>query len=136
MTFNQILINQYSQKLISPPQKIYGWFDNLSKIEKKECLSELFFMVKQAHPNYEDLLLAIEKAPVNARCTPAMMLKNEQKPFLTFGVEILNLPPTESRNSFSILLELFVIADSKRKIICGDSCNHWWHKDLSRYKTI
>lgn len=135
MNFTQMVINQFSQHLITE-EKVYDWFDTRSAAEKKEIVRELFQMVKQAHPDNGDLLLAIEKAPVKKRCTPAVMLQNPQRPFLTFGMDIVDLPITEIRNSFLILLNLFVIADTRRKIQCGDSCSHWWHKDLSQYKTI
>ena len=135
MQEDQILINQYAQDLVNEAE-MQQWFSFLSLPRKREILQNLFFMIGQAHPSYKDLETAIDAAPVRKRCTPAVMLQNKQKPFLTFHHEIIALPGPELMNSFLILIHLFYIADHNRRQACGTSCNHWWHKDLSSYHIL
>lgn len=106
-----------------------SWFGSLDPSIHTQVLRELTTMTIQSHPTYDEVDKALAKSGVNPTSTPYVLAK--KKPFHLNVSKIANLPATENRNSFRVLLSIFREADSRRKTLeCGTSCNHWWHKDL------
>ena len=58
--------------------------------------------------------------------TPVVLLKTLTLKNAINKIE--NLPDSELRKSFIILLTIFKMADSyRREIICKNACSHEWH---------
>ncbi len=123
-------MNQFTQKIHSL-EEMNKWFESYDLLDKKAILCNLFNMVVQAHPTYEELVSSIEA--LNKRNSPsAVKLLNKSKPFCKYGYEICTLPERELTIGFDILLVTLATADGRRKQSeSPDKCNHWWHKDLS-----
>ena len=136
MTIDEaIFLNQFSQGLHSLDE-MNDWFEKYDIENKRNVMADLFYMVLQAHPDYDD----IESAALflkKSRTSSAVMLLNRNKPFSKFGYKICDLPEKELINGFDILLLVLSRADNRRKSRENPGeCSHWWHKDLSDKKYV
>lgn len=107
------------------------WFETYDLSNKRDIIGNLFYMVIQAHPTYDEIELSALSLR-KEKSTSAVMLLNKNKPFSKFGYKICDLPEKELLNGFDILLLTLSKADNRRKNEEDpDMCSHWWHKDLS-----
>lgn len=126
----EIILNQFSQRIYSLDEMNY-WFETYDLSNKRDIMGNLFYMVIQAHPTYDEIELSALSLR-KEKSTSAVMLLNKNKPFSKFGYKICDLPEKELLNGFDILLLTLSKADNRRKNEEDpDRCSHWWHKDLS-----
>lgn len=131
-----ILINQFVQG-IKDLEYIHMWFNNLCLLEKRQSLINIWNLIIQSHPLYEDIEKAIILSKRKASSTPAVMLLNKRKPFFKFGYEVSKLPDNELIKALDILLYTLSLSDNRRKENEDPLlCNHWWHKDLRNEEYI
>ncbi len=126
----EIFLNQFSQNMHSLDE-MNCWFETYDLLNKRDIMENLFNMVIQSHPVYDDIessVLSLDKG----KSSSAVMLLNKNKPFGKHGYLICNLPEKELLNGFDILLLTLSRADNRRKNQeTPNECSHWWHKDLS-----
>ena len=131
----EIFLNQFSQGIHSLDEMNH-WFETHDLQNKRDIMENLFNMVVQSHPRYDDIqesIIYLKKEKTSS----AVMLTNRNKPFEKFGYLICNLPEKELQNGFDILLLTLSKADGRRrKYENADECSHWWHKDLSDEKYL
>lgn len=131
----EIFINQFVQG-IHNLENMNDWFQSYDLSNKRAIMLNLFNMVLQSHPTYDDIehsALQLHKI----KSSSAIMLLDENKPFNKFGYRICDLPENELLNGFGILLLTLSKADNRRKKTENSSeCNHWWHKDLSNQRYL
>jgi hypothetical protein len=108
-----------------------NWFKDLLPEKQFEILREISAYIQQAGARETDVPEAIEKAQVKETYTPCALLKNGRLKMQL--VKVLNLPSAEYLKSFSILISLLSIADTRRRNNqCKDGCSHWWHQPLTK----
>lgn len=106
-----------------------NWFKDLLPDKQFEILGEISTYIQQAGARETDVPEAIEKAQIKETYTPCVLLKNGKLKMQL--AKVLNLPSTEYLKSFSILISLLSIADTRRRNNqCKDGCSHWWHQSL------
>lgn len=131
----EIFINQFTQG-IHNLQEMNEWFESYDLSNKRDLLENLFCMVLQSQPTYDEIetsALYLKKL----RSSSAVILLNRNKPFHKYGYQICNLPEKELLNGFDILILTLAKSDTRRKLEeCGKDCRHWWHKDLSNDKYL
>lgn len=89
----------------------------------------LSMMVKQAHPTRDEALQAIRDSGLRSTFTPCVLLVKGDFPEKNLG-KICSLPEYEHEKAFRLLIEVFRIADKRRREEqCADGCSHWWHQD-------
>lgn len=126
----EIFLNQFTQN-IHTLEEMNLWFKTYDLLNKRDIMRNLFNMVIQSHPTFEDIESSVTSL-YKSKTPSAMILLNKNKPFNKFGYKICELPENELLNGFDILLETLLKSDSRRKNLENDKdCNHWWHKDLS-----
>ncbi|WP_321281236.1 DUF5958 family protein [Marinifilum fragile] len=130
MTEIEIYINKYAQDKLTDSE-IMEWFDSFELSKQKEIRDKLIIFTEQSHPTDEMISTAIQTAPINDTMTPVVIFKTQ-----TFKIamnKIENLPDSELRKSFVIMLNIFKTADMhRRETDCKNGCTHFWHniKDL------
>ena len=123
----EITLNRIRQELIQVDDGL-SWLESLSDTDQRTVLQVLAHSAMQAGATSDDVPQAIANAKIKPTHTPAVLL---QKQTLSVGIsKLLQLPATERKKSFRLLMALFVLADSRRVGSCGEDCSHWWHKDL------
>lgn len=131
----EIFINQFVQQLHTA-DVMEAWFSDRDHADKREVILNLLNMVIQAHPTDEEIELAV--CQLGKENSPsAVKLMNRRKPYRIYGCELADLPEKELKTAFLLLLTVFALADTRRKLTeCKDGCHHWWHKDLSDEATV
>ncbi|MBN2444387.1 MAG: hypothetical protein JXJ04_23695 [Spirochaetales bacterium] len=121
----EIIINKIAQQIITYKEGII-WFTSLEIAKQLEILRMLYYMLIQAGANKNDVNEAISLSKLKNTYTPCVLLQQGE---LRIQIsKILNLPTTEYKKSFLLLISLFIIADNRRrKTECVKGCNHWWH---------
>ena len=125
MTEIEININKYAQNRLTDSE-IMEWFDQFDLSRQKEARDKLIMFVQQAHPSDELITKAIQIAPIKETMTPVVLFKTQ-----TFKVainKIEDLPDSELKKSFIIMLSIFKMADTHRRTTeCKNGCGHNWH---------
>ncbi len=125
MTEIEININKYAQNKLTNSE-IMDWFDQFDLSSQKETRDKLIMFVQQAHPSDELITKAIQIAPIKETMTPVVLFKTQ-----TFKIainKIEDLPDSELRKSFIIMLSIFKTADTyRRETYCKNGCSHFWH---------
>lgn len=124
----EILINQYGQGIVEIDQlmSLFETFDNNSKIS---FLNDVLFFIIQSKPKDDDAESAIMKSNLKPTYTPCVMLK---KGINTNNLmKIIELPESEQKKGFILLLSLFKIAYSRRFEKEKNQPDKWWYWDLS-----
>lgn len=126
VTENEIIINKISQDKIGFDDGL-AWFDKLDLFNQKGIIQKLIYFIQQSHPDKESIDLGLEIAPIIKTMTPAILLKTQEHYNLALN-KIANLPDSEIRKSFIVLISVFKIADKRRRDIwCKNGCTHDWH---------
>lgn len=131
---DQIWINKVAQGFEQMENAIV-WFSDLPEQAKLDVLRYLSYLVIQAGANQEDVTEAVHRAQLKNTLTPCVLL-------LTGVLKIqiskaLQLPASEYRHVFLLLLSIFSVADDRRRREkCKNSCNHWWHQDLQQNEVV
>lgn len=124
----EILINQYGQDVV-PSSELLNLLELLTVSEKKALLNDIVYLILQSKPETNDIPQAIIDSKLKPTYTPCILLKN--------GVanhnlqKIINLPESESKKSFTLLLSLFKIAYQRRFEKEKNVSDKWWYSDLS-----
>ncbi|PKQ60317.1 hypothetical protein BZG02_19900 [Labilibaculum filiforme] len=125
MTDIELNINKYAQNKLTDTD-IMDWFDQLDLSSQKEIRDKLMMFMQQSHPTDELISNAIQTAPIKGTLTPVILFKTQ-----TFNIaisKIVNLPDSELRKSFIIMLSIFKTADTyRRETDCKNGCTHEWH---------
>lgn len=123
----KIFLNQLAQGLISKNTG-ENWFTKLAPKLQLEVLRELIIYTLQAGATENDIDNAINMSKLKHTYTPCVLLKNGR---LNIQLsKLVKLPAAEYLKSFSILISLFSIADSRRfNNQCKNGCSHWWHQN-------
>ena len=127
-----VYLNQVAQNVVTLNDATRE-FRDLDSATRSDVMHRLYLMTHQSHPLPDEVSLAIAQSGLKPTFTPCVMLSGG-------NVEsqlsrIAKLPDNELDNeldkAFLLLLTLFRIADNRRRELCGDNCQHWWHQDLS-----
>lgn len=125
MTEIEININKYAQNILTDSE-IMDWFDQFDLLGQKEIRDKLIMFLQQSHPSDELISNAIQTALIKDTMTPVVLFKTQ-----TFKIainRIKNLPDSELRKSFIIMLSIFKKADTyRRENDCINGCSHFWH---------
>ncbi len=125
MTEIEININKYAQDKLSDSE-IMDWFDRFDLTAQKEIRDKLIMFMQQSHPTDELISTAIKIAPIKETMTPVILFKTQ-----TFKIatnKTVDLPDSELRKSFIIMLSIFKTADTyRRETECRNGCGHEWH---------
>jgi len=125
MTEIEININKYAQDKLTD-SLIMEWFDSFELSKQKEIRDKLIMFMQQSHPSDELISTAIKTAPIKETMTPVVLFKTQA--FKIATNKIVDLPDSELRKSFIIMLNIFKIADTyRRETECRNSCGHEWH---------
>jgi len=125
----EILVNQLAQGIVEM-QAGENWFAGLTESTQRSVLQELNVFIANASPHSEDAAKAVAISGLKPTFTPCVLL--------TTGLsirhqvaKISNLPGAELGKSFSLLIALLAVADTRRRTTKPlDTTNHWWHRDL------
>lgn len=125
MTEIEININKYAQDKLNDSE-IMGWFDRFELSKQKEIRDKLIVFMQQSHPSDELISTAIKTLPIKETMTPVVLFKTQ-----TFKIainKVVDLPDSELRKSFIIMLSIFKTADTyRRETECRNGCGHEWH---------
>lgn len=89
----------------------------------RHAIQYLAFMADQASAEDADMEMAIASAGLP---------HGFSVPFQPSNRRVADVADEEVASAFRYLLELYRIADKRRRIQCGaPNCGHWWHQDLS-----
>ncbi|GAB2955698.1 hypothetical protein GCM10027048_22020 [Hymenobacter coalescens] len=103
-----------------------AWFASLDEAEQESALMQLWMYIQQAHPSPEEVSQAIETAPVKLTATPLVLLRTHPLPLALR--KLVNLPAQERTATFQVMMTLFRLADTRRRLTeCRGSCSHEWH---------
>ncbi|WP_432196761.1 DUF5958 family protein [Streptomyces sp. bgisy027] len=117
---NELVLNELAQGL-RPTAEGVEWFESLAEGEQRKVLHALVLFCGQASACEEDVLESIARSGIRPTHAPAVMLTKWR-----FGMEVL--PAYELTKSFRLLVALFSIADTRRRMLhCADGCGHEWH---------
>ena len=124
-----LYLNQIAQGVV-PLNEALDAYRVLPPSERSDAIRRLSLMVHESHPRPAEITDAIRASGLKPTFTPCIMLVAGSS---TYGQlsRIAGLPDDELDKAFVLLMQLFQIADSRRRESCGDSCYHWWHQDLS-----
>lgn len=125
MTEIEINLNKFAQDLLTVNQ-ILNWFDTFNLSEQKQIREKLSMFIQQAHPTEALINEGIKNANIKETMTPVVIFKTHT---LKNAInKIMNLPDSELRKSFIIMLSIFKSADSyRRENECKNGCSHEWH---------
>lgn len=133
----EIFLNQLAQG-IRPLKEGDIWFSTLMEDVQRDVLQTLVVFAIQAGAVGVDAESAIRASSLLSTYTPCVLLMKAAELDPKGGGElrqrlaqILNLPATERRKSFKLLVSLLGIADKRRRAKCGLPERHWWHRDLT-----
>jgi hypothetical protein len=126
-----ININSFVQNLYDYSD-LEEWFICSPEAEQRNLIKKILELVIQSHPKSCEIESAIDNAKLKKTYTPCVMLLNPKESLERFGYKLISLPKNELLKSFKLLLFTLKIADTRRKKEeQSETCNHWWHKDLS-----
>lgn len=118
-----LYLNRVAQGLESFDTSV-ARFAMLQPAEQIEVLRRIEFMASQASATQEDSAAAIVAANAAHGFVPAWVPNNS---CVHIQSDYAGVPISELANQFRYLMQLFAIADSRRRKLCGPKCNHWWH---------
>ncbi len=125
MTEIEIKINKYAQNKLTYSEML-DWFEQFDLSLQKEIRDRLSMFIQQTHPTETLILKAIQSASIKETMTPVVIFKTQSLNVALNKIE--NLPDSELRKSFVIMLTLFKMADTyRRETDCKNGCNHEWH---------
>jgi hypothetical protein len=117
---HEVILNELVQGLRSPAEGV-EWFESLSEDDRRKTLHALVLFCGQARAREQDVPEGITRSGIRPTHTPAVMLTKWR-----FGMEAL--PAYELTKSFRLLVALFTIADTRRRMLyCAGECGHAWH---------
>ncbi|MER5430571.1 DUF5958 family protein [Streptomyces sp. NPDC002588] len=118
-----MVLNELAQGL-RPVVEGVEWFEGLAEGDQRKVLHALVLFCGQARACEEDVPESIARSGIRPTHTPAVMLTKWR-----FGMD--RLPAYELTKSFCLLVALFSIADTRRRMLhCADGCGHEWHNLL------
>jgi hypothetical protein len=125
MTDIEININKYAQNKLTD-SKIMEWFDQFDLTGQKEIRDKLIMFMQRSHPTDKLISNAIQTSPIKDTMTPVVLFKTQTFKMAISKIE--NLPDSELRKSFIIMLSIFKVADTfRRETDCTNGCSHFWH---------
>jgi hypothetical protein len=125
MTEIELNINKFAQNKLTDSE-ILDWFDQFDLTGQKEIRDKLIMFAQQAHPTDELISTAIKTAPIKETMTSVVLFKTQT--FKKATNKIVDLPDSELRKSFIIMLSIFKTADTyRRETECKNGCSHEWH---------
>lgn len=117
---HEVVLNELAQGL-RPVVEGVEWFEGLADDDQCKILHALVLFCGQARACEEDVPESIARSGIRPTHTPAVMLTKWR-----FGMD--RLPAYELTKSFRLLVALFSIADTRRRMLhCADGCGHEWH---------
>jgi hypothetical protein len=129
-----IILNQIAQSIIDI-ETGEKWFSAFDANDQKDILGKLMYCVYQSHPKEIERKYAVLESGLRPTFTPCVLLVQKYNIQCQLK-QICSLPNEENKKSFRLLITLLSISDKRRRLECGDSCNHWWHQDLKQYKQL
>ena len=134
--YNLIFLNKYAQHVVDKSE-ILNWFESLDMTERSLAVKEVWILATQAHISEDDIDAIAEKAGLKSTHTPVVMLKKATLPLKQRGFELANLKGTLLKQAFCLVVEWFAFAEERRKDNeIEETCNHWWHRDLSDARIV
>ncbi|REA62920.1 hypothetical protein DSL64_08390 [Dyadobacter luteus] len=125
---DEIAINQFAQSVRSIDDLLAS-FSNLEENSKRTVLGFLCNLIWQSKPVDSDVRLAIEGSALKPTFTPCVLLLTHR---LVIGLpKVIDLPDSELRKSYILLLHLFKIAYLRRFEEEKGFSEKWWYADLS-----
>ncbi|MEZ6189023.1 MAG: DUF5958 family protein [Planctomycetota bacterium] len=92
-------------------------------------LGALASMAGQAGATEGDLPAALARSGASPNWTPSRVLALADVRFAERLHRVSALRPEhERRRALVLLLDLFAVADARRREACGEGCNHPWHR--------
>lgn len=89
----------------------------------RRAIQYLAFMADQASAKDADVEMAIVSAGLPHEFSVPLQPSKRR---------VADVADEQVTSAFRYLLELYRIADKRRRIQCGaPNCGHWWHQDLS-----
>ncbi|MEU5198752.1 DUF5958 family protein [Streptomyces scabiei] len=117
---HEVVLNELAQGL-RPVVEGVEWFEGLAEDDQRKVLHAPVLFCGQARACEEDVPESIARSGIRPTHTPAVMLTKWR-----FGMD--RLPTYELTKSFRLLVALFSIADTRRRMLhCADGCGHEWH---------
>ncbi|MCG8336264.1 MAG: DUF5958 family protein [Proteobacteria bacterium] len=121
----QIKLNKIAQDIITLDSGIV-WFESYEKNEKLQILHFIALMISQSHPRPEEVDIALKQSGLKETFTPCVLVREKTLKEALTG--ILELPENEYRKSFILCINIFKVADERRRNTeCKNGCSHWWH---------
>jgi hypothetical protein len=124
----EILLNRLRQNpsIVADGEQ---WFDSLGAAKQHVVLQILAHMAIQSGATANDVERAIQLAKLKPTFTPCVVfLRNDMR---IACAKALGLPTGEFQRLFRLLLAIYALADERRLLTCGQSCEHWWHENLA-----
>jgi len=128
-----ILVNQVAQG-VRPIEMLLSEVADLNDEQRGLYLADMTMIVRQAQARPEDVPVAIDRSRLKATFTPCVLATKKALPDAM--ARLRSLPRSEDDKSIRLLLALFQVADARRRLACGDTCTHWWHKDLGDEENV
>ncbi|WP_328612682.1 DUF5958 family protein [Amycolatopsis sp. NBC_00355] len=127
-----MIVGEHSARLNEPARGIRSlddgtrWFARQDPAQRRVILDELAFYAGQARAAEEDRDEAIARAGIKTGDTAAVLLR-AGRPDLQVR-RICALPDYQQVPAFRLLVSLFGVADDRRRVRCGGTCHHAWHR--------
>jgi hypothetical protein len=125
MNERELKINQIAQGLISLEDGL-KWFDGVTADSRTDIMRSLDLCIFQSHPSIDDIEQGIKKSGLKESYSPCVLIR--KKPFNQVMQKILAMPELDLRRGFILLISVFSVADSRRRMTqCKGECGHDWH---------
>lgn len=125
MNERELKINQIAQGLMSLEDGL-KWFDGVTADSRADIMRSLDLCIFQSHPSIDDIEQGIKKSGLKESYSPCVLIR--KKPFNQVRQKILEMPALDLRRGFILLISVFSVADSRRRMTqCKGECGHDWH---------
>src|SRR5262245_42190646 len=94
-------------------ESVGGWFESMALPAQKEVLEALSQILLQAHPRQEEVVEAIQTSGLKSTYTPGVLFTRYAATEAAWRT--ISLPEDEYVKAFRLMLELFTIADGRRR---------------------
>ena len=140
MNFGSKYLNEVAQEL-KPRAAALELFIKQEPVAQFNTLRQLAFMCREAAATRKEARKAIDHCRLPPGFHPLWRPGRREVALCIVttrrGECILNEEdPIEYSRQFEYMMELFVIADARRRVRCGKNCQHWWHQLESRIPSL
>jgi hypothetical protein len=129
-----VKLNLISQGFISH-KDAEDWFLVLDDTTQFYVIQRLVYFILQSGAKGSDAESAVVASGLKHTFTPCTLILSG--PLKIQLSKIANLPASERKKSFRLLMTLYVLVDEKRRNTeCKMGCSHWWHNSEELRKSL